>query len=546
MKALKRYPQIGIIIFILLLSLIAVPLQASAAGDDMLPEVREYLKAYYVDPVADDVLQAKTIKEMLDRLGDVNTEYFTKEEYEQFTDSLNRHYTGIGIELQMVAEGVLVTNVFKGYGADKAGIQVGDIIIAGGGDSFAGKSAEYCTSKLQGPAGSKVSVKVKREKQILNFTLERMEITLPTVESRLLEGHIGYILIYSFGEDTAREFGQTVKSLQDKGADCWIIDLRNNGGGYTQAALDLLGYFLNGKTALIAEDRNPPALTYRAAKQDFTVTGPVILLANRYTASSSEITAAALKDYEQAVIVGEKTYGSGLVKALIQLSNGDYLKLPIQRFYSPNKKPINKVGIEPDLELVEGDELQAAVLLLKNHNASAAQKAGGDKTGYLRLKAGPGTFALSLEDLRRPEYWQPGQKILDSAKVSTGLELGGTDGWQAVSKNYLQDRSKIYYPGYAEAGRLNNIPKDKIFTITFKREVAWESVSADSIELIDAVSGARVVCEFVFSDQHNMKVIPREQLKANSEYWLVVHPGIKDAAGQKFGGGIAVARTTAE
>lgn len=544
MRNVKPFPHLIIFSLFLFLGLFLVPFQLSAANNDMLPEVREILKTYYVDEVADDVLQAKTISDMLSKLGDVNTEYFTSEEYKQFTGSLNRSFAGVGIELYMVPQGVQVTNVYKGYGADLAGILAGDIIIAGGGDSFAGKSAEYCTSRLKGPAGTKVQVKVQRGDRVLDFTLQRMLIVLPTVEGRLVEGDIGYIIVHSFGEDTAAKFGEQLKALRHKGAECWIIDLRNNGGGYTQAALDLLGYFIKDKTAVIVEDRYPPALAYRATKQDSVVTGPVILLTNEYTASSSEITAAALKDYGKAVILGEKTYGSGLVKALMPLSNGDYFKLPVQRFFSPQHRAINQVGVVPDVRIKGCDELETAVLLLKHSNLDLA--ADGNKTGYLRLNAGPGKFTLSLADLRRPDYWQLGQKILDTARVNTTLDLGGVGGWEPLPKKYLQDRSKIYYPEYIEAGRLNNIPRDKIFKVTFSHAMNWDSVSADSIELINTTSGERVECECYFVDSRVMQVMPRERLQANTEYWLVIHPELQDRAGRNISGGLAIAWTGAK
>jgi len=517
-----------------------------AGENDMLSEVRDLLNKYYVDPVSEDVIKAPTIKEMLARLGDKNTEYFTGEEFEKFMESLNMSFSGIGIELEMVTQGVKVLRVIDGYGAAKAGILTGDIIVEAQGYSFAGKTSDYCLTKLKGPAGTKVQVKVKRATQNLSFTIERMQIDLPLVESKLLENHIGYIAIYSFGEDTVEQFGKNAQSLIEKGADSWIIDLRNNGGGFTQAAFDLLGYFIGEKTAVIVRDRSSLGIAQRATKQNFTLEGPIIFLTNQYTASSSEIVCGAVRDYSKATILGRTTYGSGRVKALIPISNGDYLKLPIQRFFSPFNNPIDKVGISPHLDLTGFDELQTASLLLKGQNFDIVKSDVQDKTGYLQLSTGPYDFTLALSDLRKTENWKIGKKLLDSVYVSSTMMSGGKKGWERFPEEYLAERYKLYYPGYAEAGKLSAVPLNKQFTVTFTREMDWKSVTPESIELINTGNGERVKCTFVFSNGNSMRVNPQTLLKTNTTYWLVVHPNIKDAAGANNAGGVARVITVSE
>jgi len=545
MKSKKRIQLLMVIILAVCLTL-GTPLPAYAGENDMLSEVRELLRENFVDPVSEDVLQAPTIEEMLDKLGDKNTQYFTKTGYDQFMDTLNRSFSGVGIELQMVPQGVQVTRVFPGYGADKAGIKQGDIITEAQGDSFAGKTSEYCVTKLKGPEGTKVDVKIKRGTDTLSFTLERMQIVLPLVESKVLENHIGYIAVYSFGTDTGTQFGENFNSLKEKGVDSWIIDLRDNGGGYIQAAFDLLGYFIGDKTAVIVKNRSPLALAYGATKQNNTLEGPIILLANGYTASASEITTGAIKDYSAATILGETTYGSGRVKALMSLSNGDYIKMSVDRFFSPSYNSIDEVGISPHLDLTGFDELSMAVMLLKNQNLDVAQSDTLDKTGYLQLDAGPNDFVLSLAGLRKTENWKLGKKIFDTAYKCTTLKLGGVDGWEAFPEEYLNQRQKIYYPGYADSGNLRKVSLDKKFTVTFGQDMDWKSVSADSIELINADTGERTKCNYVFTDKVSMKVNPQTPLKAKAEYWLVIHPDIKDAAGNYITGGVAVAKTVSE
>ncbi len=519
---------------------LGLPLQAYGAENDALDEVRTILQEQYVDVVPDEVLNAPTVEKMLQRLGDKYTEYMTAAEYDNMISSLNMSFSGIGIELEMVQQGVKVTRVITGYGADKAGIKQGDIILEADGYSLAGKTSEYCAGKLRGPEGTKVRVKVKRNAQILSFTVVRMKIAMPLAEGRVLEGHIGYIAVNSFGEDVAAQFGKQALALQEKGVDCWIIDLRNNSGGYTKAAMELLGYFIGDKSAYIMKARGNLGIVDTAVKQAFTLEGPIVLLINGYTASASEITSAALKDYGKATVIGETTYGSGRVKALIPLSNGDYLKMSVYRFFSPYYNPIDEIGIKPHLDLTGVNELNTVVLMLKNYKSEDKSQ---DKSGYIQLEAGPYVYPLSVKELRQTENWAIGKKILDSAYVTTTLKLGGPNGWEPFPEEVLQDRWQIYYPGYEKAGDLKNIPLDKVFNVSFNRDIDWNSVTADGIELINAATGERVKCTYTFVDQQRMIVKPATKLQADTGYWLVIHPTIKDAKGQAITGGVASATT---
>ena len=543
MKLRKTYRLFIAVLMVLFLTM-GTPLLALASQDDALGEVRSLLENRYVDVVSDDVLEAQTVQEMLDKLGDRHTQYLSAEDYDYFLGSLDRSFSGIGIELEMVAQGVLVTKVFEGYGAAKSGIKPGDIIIQAAGDSFAAKTSEFCVSRLRGAAGSMVDVKVKRGTQTFDISIERMVIELPLIHSEVLENHIGYVLVYSFGLETATQFDEHVRALQEKGVDSWIIDLRNNGGGYTQTALDLLGFIIGRENAVILKNRSSLSILYKATKQDYTLDTleqPVVFLTNSYTGSSSEIVTAAVKDHEKATIIGDTTFGSGRVKALLPLSNGDYLKMTINWFFSPHNYAIDEVGIQPHMNMSGVDELQTAVLMLKNN--ALIREDSGDKAGYLQLNAGPNDFAISLEDMRKSENWELGMKILDSAYVTTTLQTGTDEGWEPFHELYLKDRSKIYYPDYVRAGDLPNIPLDKVFTVTYNKAIDWKGVTSESVELINATTGERIKSEFAFPSDRIMTVTPETELKPGTEYWLVLHSTIEGANGTKVTGGVAVART---
>ncbi|MFA6808837.1 MAG: S41 family peptidase, partial [Eubacteriales bacterium] len=315
-----------------------------------------------------------------------------------------------------------------------------------------------------------------------------------------------------------------------------------NGGGYTQVAFDLLGYFIGNEPATIVKDRSALALIYSATEQDYILDEPMVFITNQYTGSSSEIVTAAVKDYEKATIIGQTTYGSGRVKQLMPLSNGDYLKMTIKRFYSPKDNAIDEVGVKPHVELEGIDEATAAVLMLADYGKDSSD----DKSGYVQFNAGPNDFAISLESMRKPEFWQAGNKLLDTVYMTTNMKLGGTNGWEAFPENLLKERQKLYYPGYVEAGSLSNIPLDKKFKIAFNQDINWSTVGLENIELINASTGERVKCNYTYDDKRVMWVNPNNNLELDTDYWLVIHPDIKDVNGNNISGGVAVAKTVSK
>lgn len=516
------------------------------ASEDMLEEVRYYLDYYYVDHVDSYVLNAPTIEETIKRLGDRNTSYMTAEEYRSFMNDLDRTLVGIGIEFESASQGALITKVFAGYSAEKAGLLVGDVITEVDGMSLSGLSNEEILSKLRGTEGSAVKLRISRGGVIFDFALQRMKIDLPQAEGSLFDNHIGYIGIYSFGDSVVEDFNHAVTDLRIQGADCWIIDLRYNPGGYTQAAQEMLGYFIGGNTAYYTQNREGYQ-EYLAVPQNYILSGPIIVLTNEYSASASEILTGALKDYGNVTIVGENTFGSGRVKALFSLSNGDFLKTSIDRFYSPKRNEIDGVGIKPDIDLKGTDELDAALLMLKNNslsfNDTAAKSKIVDGNGFLHLENSGHEYILALADMRKADFWQSAMKILDSAGTTSAIEAGGENGWVKLTDDMLKNRQKILFPGYNEVGRLENIPLNKQFKVTFENYIDWNTLNNEKIELIDAGTGERINCGIVSNDASEFTVTPANLLKPKTEYWLVLHPGIKDIDGKEFKGGFAVALT---
>ncbi|WLR50634.1 S41 family peptidase [Bacillus tianshenii] len=329
---------------------------ASAADID---EIRSLIEENYVDEVSESVIDQTEIDTILQGLDPYST-YFTQEEYEQFQSSINRNYTGIGVVVSEAEEGIALVSLFDESPAKAAGLQSGDIIIEADGHSLKGKPAEKATMLIQGLPGTKVNLKVYRPSSEKTFDVQvnRAEIHMPVVEVEKLSGNIGYIALYSFSENAPDKMKEAIQSLQ--GVDGWIVDLRDNGGGYLKSAQKVAGFFPGVKNSLIVESRDRQQLTYPSEAQTIQLSKPVALLINQSSASASEIVAGAVQDYGAATLYGQTTYGKGLAQTLFNVESGGMLKLSVARFYTPEGNVIHEKGIQPDVKTTEEQTLFAA------------------------------------------------------------------------------------------------------------------------------------------------------------------------------------------
>lgn len=239
-------------VFVMVFNFITVNVSAS---ENVLVKIKEIFKQYYIEKVPSEVYEAETVEDAVELLGDPYTKYFSSEEYKAFLDSIDMKFVGIGIHLEMVPEGVKVIDVIKNSPAEEAGLKEKDIIISADEHSLSGVTDEEARNYILGKEGTTVNLKIKRQDSVLNFTVERREIKTPTAIGTVINKHIGYIELNSFGNDTAKEFYSELQKLKNQKVDSYIIDLRNNPGGYMHAALDIGGYFIGEKTAMIVEDK---------------------------------------------------------------------------------------------------------------------------------------------------------------------------------------------------------------------------------------------------------------------------------------------------
>lgn len=535
------------IMLVFLLGSISVP---ADAADSSLSEVKNLLQNGYVDPVPDTVLSAGSIDEMLKQLGDPYTRLFSAQEYQDFIDSINQNFAGIGIYIQAVPEGIQVVSVIENSPAAAAGLQAQDLLTFVDSTPLAGVNQETGANLLRGPVGSNVRLTVQRGDQTLIKELTRQSFQVPTVRGQVEDGHIGYVQIESFGETTSAEFGKIVDSLRNQGVTSWIIDVRDDPGGYLSSALDLAGYFIGDATALQVRGRDGVVTRYPGVAHDVIFSQPVILLTNGNSASASEILTAAIKDHSKATIIGTKTYGKGSVQSLFPLSDGSVLKMTIAHFYTPQGNEINKVGILPHVALKSEDALAAARLLLQQDTLTADTGAGEElkvkeDQSWLQVAAGPNTFKMSTDQIRSSAGWMYWNEILSAGSAAQfKTETSESGNWNAVSAEQLAEKWPLYYPGYKDLADLSEVPLDKKFTVHFAENIDWKTVTPESLEVIEAQSGKRIETQFVPVDGSDLQVAPVTNLQPGEDYWIVIHPSICDSNGAHLQtGALAVATT---
>lgn len=291
-------------------------------------------------------------KGMTDALGDKYTVYMTSEESADFYDDLHGNVgSGVGIEMGLRDGYVRVLRTLPDNPARKAGILAGDIIYKVNGEEVYMLSSEEISKKVRGEAGTEVTLTVVRDGEEKTFTMKRE--TINNVSAYVdYDGKTAIITVTRFDNDTGKIVQDFAKEFADKKINKVILDLRDNGGGYVAAAGDLLSLWIDGDIYLVQKSKHDgnsvsKTSTGKAILKDMKT----IVLVNGSTASASEITAGALQDYGKATLVGEKTYGKGVVQSMYDLSNGTSLKVTTAEWHTPKDRSINKEGIEPDVKV---------------------------------------------------------------------------------------------------------------------------------------------------------------------------------------------------
>lgn len=316
-------------------------------------------------------------KGLVDAAGDPHTVYFDSEEAAAFSSDLEGTFSGIGAELGKREDKLTIITTLDGSPAKKSGLLANDVIARVNDEDATGWSVEKAVSKIRGEKGSTVKLTIMREDQeVKDFSVTRDSITDASVKTEITDNNVGVMRISRFGEtDTVALARKAAQDFKDNEVNGVVVDLRGNGGGYLQAAVDIASLWLDGDV-VVSERRGEEVIDeLKAARNPILQGVPTVVLIDGGSASASEILAGALSDSGAAKLIGTKTYGKGSVQQIISMPGGSQLKVTIAKWFTPSGKNIDKEGIEPDkkveydakgAEKDKDNQLDAALKELKN------------------------------------------------------------------------------------------------------------------------------------------------------------------------------------
>ena len=321
---------------------------------------------YIVDNYYEDVDKAElakgAVKGMLSSLGDEYSELLEQDDNRSFYINLEGTYDGIGIEIYNDENNnIVVLGIIENSPAEKAGLQIGDIIKQIDDKSLENTNIKELTNYVQENKNDTYNLIVVRNGEEMNITIERQTITIKSVSSKVIERDnkkIGYIYISVFANATGSQFKKALQELEEQNIDSLIIDVRNNTGGHLTTAVSILSNLLDSKKVIYQIEKNKKTTKYYSSGT-VTKTYPIVVLQNGNSASASELLSSALKESYGATIVGEKSYGKGTVQELVDLGSDDNYKFTTKKWLTPNGNSINKEGVKPDIEVTLSEEYSA-------------------------------------------------------------------------------------------------------------------------------------------------------------------------------------------
>ena len=323
-------------------------------NDDMerkLSAMEMLVDQYYLGDTEDMDLDTGVYKGFMDQLGDPYSVYYTEQEYEELMEDDSGHYVGIGVVVSqnITTKEVMITRVFKNGPAAKAGLQRYDLIAAVDGIEVGDMDLSDVVDLIRGAEGDKVVLTIYRDGEKMDIESERGAVEAEMVEYQMLDEDSGYIVIYEFIETTYEQFAEGYQALTEAGMKNLVLDLRSNPGGLLDQVYQVADAFLPTGSVVVSTEDNQGNKEYLKAENADTIDIPLVVLTDGYSASASEILAGVIKDYELGTLMGQTTYGKGIVQRIIPLSDGSAIKMTISKYYTPNGDYIHGKGIEPDI-----------------------------------------------------------------------------------------------------------------------------------------------------------------------------------------------------
>lgn len=328
-------------------------------------QMKAVIDKYFLFDIDEKKLEDEVYKGLFKGLNDPYSEYLTKEEFSSFKESTSGEYKGVGIFITVTEDNLIkVVSPIKDSPAFKAGIKPDDIIYSINGEAYPGDKLNEATAIMKGKDGDDIKLVIKRKNasgayDSIDVDIKIEKIKLLTVESKVIDD-LGYLHISQFGEHTFEEFTENYEKLKDQNVKGIILDLRNNPGGLKDSCVKIADYLLPEGPIVKTVDKNKKEEVDMSDAKEENI--PMVVLTNGGSASASEILTGAIKDYEKATIVGENTYGKGIVQTIAPaksfgINDEGAIKLTVQEYFTPKDKKIHKIGVKPDVEVKLPDDV---------------------------------------------------------------------------------------------------------------------------------------------------------------------------------------------
>ncbi len=317
-------------------------------NDQIVDDVLGLLQRDYYRPVTRSELVNQGLAAAVASLHDPYSHYFDPADYHAFQNESNPHLSGIGIRVKTERQGLRIVEVFPGSPAARAGLGSGDLITHVGSTSLANRSANFAASLIKGRAGTRVTLTVRSGGHTRVVRVVRADLTVPVASSRMLDFHgrkIGYVSLTSFTAGSGAEVRAQVARVLHQGAQALILDLRENGGGLLEEAVDVASIFIPDGTIVSTKGRNQPRQVYLAKGNAIAPKIPMVVLVDHGTASAAEIVTGALQDRARAKVVGTHTYGKGVFQEIQPLPNGGALDFTVGEYFTPNGHNLGGGGV---------------------------------------------------------------------------------------------------------------------------------------------------------------------------------------------------------
>ena len=321
-------------------------------------QIKDIIYERYDGEINEKDLEEGAIKGLANSLKDPYTVFMTKKEYDDFNTQTEGNYSGVGIQVQAKNDKIIIVDIFEESPARKAGVLPKDEIEKVNDIPVSGSELDKAVSLMKGIEGTEVKLTLYRQdKGNFDVTLKRAKINLKTVAGQMIDENTALIQVTMFDENTAKNFKSELDKLKSQGMKGLILDLRGNPGGILDECVDMVSNFVpRGKTIVSTIDKYKSEQKYKSKGGNY-VGLPLVVLTNEGSASASEIFVGAIRDYKIGTLVGEKTFGKGVVQTLYETGEGTALKITISKYYTPNGENIHKKGIKPDVEVKYPEEL---------------------------------------------------------------------------------------------------------------------------------------------------------------------------------------------